>query len=335
VSTPKVSVIVPVYNVELYLPACLDSVLSQTLQEIEVICINDGSPDNSLGILRRYEQQDARVKVIDKHNEGVGKARNDGIAAATGEYIAFMDSDDWYPKETTLETMYITAKTHGVKVAGSYYRKYFRDGTVEDIKPSFEGMNFEVAGLTAYTDYQYDYGYTAFLFETAMLKENGIVFPPYGRFQDPPFFVQAMIAAREFYMLDEPTYCYRRLPSAKNYSVPKTVDMLKGIADNLRVSKAHGLAKLHYLTACRLDTEAAFMVMQNVYGKDRERLLSAFLETAAHIDAAWIREEGYPLRDPFVPQLLLDITDTAQRYEALRSTKVRKLLTWLPRKLFR
>ena len=136
-------------------------------------------------------------------------------------------------------------------------------------------------------------------------------------------------------MLDEPTYCYRRLPSAKNYSVPKTVDMLKGLADNLRVSKAHGLAKLHYLTACRLDTEAAFMVMQNVYGKDRERLLSAFLETAAHIDAAWIREEGFALRDPFVPQLLLDITDTAQRYEALRSTKVRKLLTWLPRKLFR
>lgn len=334
-STPKVSVIVPVYNVEAYLPECLDSVLSQTLTDIEVICINDGSPDGSLAILRRYEQADSRVKVIDKKNEGVGKARNDGIAAAKGEYIAFMDSDDWYPNHTTLETMYTAAKTHNVKIAGGYYQKHHPNGTVEDAKPSFDGLSFAVNGKTAYKDYQYDYGYTAYIFETAMLQNNRILFPPYGRFQDPPFFVQAMIAAGEFYALDAPTYCYRMVPSGAKYSGSKTLDMLKGIGDNLRVSKEHGLAKLHYLTACRLDTEASFMVMQNVYGKDRDALLAAFLKTAVLIDDAWVREEGYPLRDPFVPQLITDIADTAALYEALRATKARKLITWLPRKLFR
>ena len=85
----KVSVIIPVYNVEQYLPQCLDSVLSQTLHEIEIIAINDGSPDGSLQILQTYAARDARVRIIDKQNEGVGKARNDGLRSATVKVVIF------------------------------------------------------------------------------------------------------------------------------------------------------------------------------------------------------------------------------------------------------
>lgn len=91
----KVSIIVPVYNVEEYLVKCLDSLINQTLKEIEIICINDGSTDNSLEILNAYAQKDSRIKVINKENEGVSAARNIGLAQAQGEYVMFVDSDDY------------------------------------------------------------------------------------------------------------------------------------------------------------------------------------------------------------------------------------------------
>lgn len=91
----KVSIIVPVYNTEKYLRQCLDSILSQTLKEIEVICVNDGSTDSSGEILEEYRRLDERVKVITKKNDGLGAARNSGIDAAKGEYIGFVDSDDF------------------------------------------------------------------------------------------------------------------------------------------------------------------------------------------------------------------------------------------------
>ena len=92
---PLVSVIIPVYNVERYLAQCLDSVSHQTYQNLEIICVNDGSRDGSPDILRRYADEDARIQVIDKANGGVSRARNDALDCARGEYIMFVDSDDW------------------------------------------------------------------------------------------------------------------------------------------------------------------------------------------------------------------------------------------------
>ena len=91
----KISVIIPVYNVEKYIRQCLESVVSQSLKEIEIICINDGSTDNSLKILQEFSQKDKRITVIDKKNEGASIARNIGIEKSQGEYIYFIDSDDW------------------------------------------------------------------------------------------------------------------------------------------------------------------------------------------------------------------------------------------------
>ena len=91
----KISVIIPVYNVEDYLSVCLSSCINQTLTDVEFICVNDGSTDDSLKILKEFAQQDYRIRIIDKPNGGVSAARNAGLRAARGEYIMFLDSDDF------------------------------------------------------------------------------------------------------------------------------------------------------------------------------------------------------------------------------------------------
>ena len=92
---PKVSVIIPVYNVEKYLRQCLDSVVNQTLKDIEIICVDDGSTDNSLAILEEYAANDDRFIILEQKNQGAGAARNKGLEVAKGEFVHFMDSDDW------------------------------------------------------------------------------------------------------------------------------------------------------------------------------------------------------------------------------------------------
>ncbi|GAB4318063.1 MAG: glycosyltransferase [Methanobacteriaceae archaeon] len=106
-----ISIIIPVFNTENYLKECLDSVINQTLKEIEIICINDGSTDNSLKIIESYAKKDDRIKIIDKTNEGQSVARNTGIQEAIGEYIAFVDSDD-YIDQDAYEKLYSFAKKY-------------------------------------------------------------------------------------------------------------------------------------------------------------------------------------------------------------------------------
>lgn len=112
----KVSVILPVYNSEKYIATTLESLINQTLKEIEIICVNDGSKDNSIQILKEFEIKDERIKIIDKENQGVWKARMDGIKKAKGQYITFIDSDD-YVKENFLERLYKSITENSSDVA--------------------------------------------------------------------------------------------------------------------------------------------------------------------------------------------------------------------------
>lgn len=106
---PKVSVIIPVYNVCDYLGQCLNSVISQTLEEMEVICVNDGSTDNSLDILKEFAEKDSRITVITQENAGAGAARNNGMRHAHGKYLSFLDSDDFF-ENNMLEEAYTKAE---------------------------------------------------------------------------------------------------------------------------------------------------------------------------------------------------------------------------------
>ena len=122
-SQKTASIIIPCYNVEKYLPRCLDSLVDQTLNDLEIICINDGSPDNCLAILRDYEQRyPGTIVVIDKENEGVWRGRLDAIAIARGEYIGFVDSDD-YVEPDFAERLYSAAKENDADISVCGFRR--------------------------------------------------------------------------------------------------------------------------------------------------------------------------------------------------------------------
>ena len=120
--TPKVSVIIPVYNVEQYLKECMDSVVNQTLKEIEIICVDDGSTDSSLEILKEYAKKDNRITVITQKNLHAGVARNAGLSVAKGEYLSFLDSDDFF-ELNMLEEMYAKAKKDDSDIVVCMYRQ--------------------------------------------------------------------------------------------------------------------------------------------------------------------------------------------------------------------
>ncbi len=121
---PKISVIIPVYNVELYLRQCLDSVVGQTLKELQIICVNDGSPDGSQAILDEYQRVDPRILVINQENQGLSGARNTGMAHITGEYTMFLDSDDWVEADCCAKG-YAAAKAHDADVVLWNYKQAF------------------------------------------------------------------------------------------------------------------------------------------------------------------------------------------------------------------
>jgi glycosyltransferase involved in cell wall biosynthesis len=311
---------------EAYLRECLDSILGQTLTDLEIITVNDGSKDGSLSILREYEKKDGRVKVIDKQNEGVGKARNDGVRAAAGEFVAFMDSDDYYPNETVLETLYRAAKENDVLIAGGRRCRLMWNGELQHEPFAVEefGLRFDASGSVDYKDYQFDYGYTQFIYNRELILQHRVEFPAYKRFQDPPFFVKAMIAAGRFYAADCESYCYRMVANEAKYSVKSTVDFLCGLTDNLNVSRQNGLAKLHYLCAMRLDREGSFMATKNLYDPAHNQIIARLIRATALVDTDWLKAEGYPLLEPFVPEVFEYAVATAEKYEKIRTNKAVK-----------
>lgn len=131
---PKISVIVPVYNVEKYLDECLDSITSQTLRDIEIICVDDGSTDSSPEILERHAKKDGRIKTTRQENQGLGYTRGDGLRIASGEYILFCDSDDKYTSPAAFEKLYYSIKGSGSEVMLFKYFEGRPEGIMESKK---------------------------------------------------------------------------------------------------------------------------------------------------------------------------------------------------------
>ncbi len=122
--SPKISVIIPVYNISDYLKQCLDSVVNQTYQNIEIICINDGSTDNSLEILEQYANKDKRIKVVSKRNGGLSAARNTAHRYVTGKYIMYLDGDDWIDINTCETAAFKAEKEKADVVFWNYVREF-------------------------------------------------------------------------------------------------------------------------------------------------------------------------------------------------------------------
>ena len=115
-NAPKISVIIPIYNAENYLGKCLDSLLAQTLTDIEILCVNDGSTDNSLKIIKKYAGNDKRIKLINQKNQGQSAARNSAMKSAKGKYLAFVDADD-YVNDCFFESLYNAAISNDADIA--------------------------------------------------------------------------------------------------------------------------------------------------------------------------------------------------------------------------
>lgn len=136
----KVSIIVPVYNVEAYIARCLDSLVNQTLKEIEIIIVNDNTPDNSIKICEEYASRDNRIRIFSKENEGLGLTRNYGMKHANGEFIAFVDSDDFIDKDF-YEKLYKGAQMKQADVCFAEYKAYKCNQEKEKIKGKIPFVN--------------------------------------------------------------------------------------------------------------------------------------------------------------------------------------------------
>ena len=208
----KISVILPVYNVEKYLSECLDSIINQTLKDIEIICVNDGSTDNSLAILKEYASKDTRIKIIDKENEGLGYTRKVGLNNATGEYILFCDSDDYYSELTVFEELYNYIEKVKVDVVifecirfdknkGFYIEKKDLFNT----PPKKEIFSYlDINNILFFRAYAWRKIYSKKFLD----KFDDWFFPKYINYEDIPFHFQIITRARMSY-INQTFYVYR------------------------------------------------------------------------------------------------------------------------------
>ena len=337
----KLSVIVPVFNVSKCLGICVSSVLDQTLSDIEVICVDDGSTDGSKDILSEYARRDERIRLIAQSNRGAGAARNAGIKAANGEYIAFLDADDRYPSRDTLARMYHAAVDNGADICGGSFSEF--DG--KTVKTDFDGVfadnTFLREGWVDYRDYQYDYAYYRFIYSRGLLVSNGIFFPDHRRYQDPPFMSRAFDAAGRFYALTDVTYRYST-GGRVDWDVRKVNDLLCGIEDELVFSRDRGYEKIHALNYFRLCNDFCPIIVGTALREDDSgRILCKLAEVQSSVDRKMLERSGLFTEDelarstPFamLAQKLSRLNVRVKREGWFIDRKIFRAFTWPMRKL--
>jgi len=213
---PLVSVIVPVYNTEKYLKECLDSVVNQTLKNIEIICVDDGSTDSSANILDQYAANDNRVRVIHKKNTGYGHSMNIGMDAATGEYLAIVESDDYIEPEM-LETLYHIAVRENVDIVKADFAHVYGDGDnrFKQVCKLFwdESIYNKVFNPADMKDILKSYvAHWAGIYRKEFIRNNNIKFnvTPGASYQDAGFWFKAFVLASGIYFSDHVFYMYRQ-----------------------------------------------------------------------------------------------------------------------------
>ena len=228
----KVSIIIPIYNVEKYLRQCLDSAINQTLKEIEIICVNDGSTDSCPQILEEYAQKDNRIKVINKTNSGYGHSMNVGLEAATGEYCGILESDDFCMLDM-YEELYKAAKKFDADAVKS---DYFHCTTPNDeIILSIQQLtrrnkyyNRPLAPNKEKDVYTFAMFNWTGIYRTTFLREKNIKHneTPGASYQDTGFYFQVFSQTDKLVFIPKPFYCYRiDRPECSTYDKTKVYTM--------------------------------------------------------------------------------------------------------------
>lgn len=237
-----ISVIIPIYNSEKYLKRCIDSIINQTYKNIEIICINDGSTDESYNILKQYEIKDNRIIILNKLNQGVSSARNDGIRISKGQYITFVDSDDWLELDAIENMVYLAKNKESDAIRTNYYvessdstskknekiinRKYEKKEIYNNLIEKF------IAGeLNCYT--------VLLLIKKDTLIENNIFFKEnILMLEDKEFYINLLLNINNIYLCDNMyTYHYYQNNSGTTNNVNNISKKIKSIARVVTVIK--------------------------------------------------------------------------------------------------
>jgi glycosyltransferase involved in cell wall biosynthesis len=295
--SPSVSVIVPALNAAATVARSLASIATQSLPDWELIVVDNGSTDQTADIVREAASTEPRIKVLSEATPGAGAARNRGVRAARGQFIAFLDADDQFAAENTLASLVQHATWSGARVCGGSMQVQLPDGTaVEDFEDLNRGFRFDKTEKRDYRGYQFDYGFYRFIYERELLTSTGIKFPHYKRFQDPPFFVRCMLAAESFYALSETTYVQHLNHHKLTWDEVEVTGLLAGLTDNLLLSRQHRLETLHRITVERFTAEFAH-VIQRQLGQGSPAVMRAAARCLSVIDIS--------LLDPARKELLL------------------------------
>ena len=295
-TTPLISVIVPVYRVEKYLERCVKSILSQTYKNLEVILVDDGSPDQCPAICDAWAEKDARVKVIHQENKGLSGARNAGIDAASGEYLAFVDSDD-YVSPHFIEELYQLLQDTGCAIGQCRFSYVKGDGLVEEGDSAFciyrgESLMEQLYGPEEKA--------TCFvvawnkLYRAELFKETGIRYPEGRIHEDEATTYRLFHEAKKLAFLDRALYGYYTENGGSITSVfsAKRLQWLTAHEERIAFFKKNGYEKLlpaAYRKLCDACITFYFRCTEQV--KDAEELkkeLRKRLETYRANGAAWI-----------------------------------------------
>ena len=228
-TTPDISIIVPVHNTAKYLGDCLDSLLNQTYQNIEIICINDGSCDKSGLVLKKYAQKDKRIKIKTTECHGVGNARNIGIDLAQGQYIFFVDSDDLLHRNTLSHFMKIAAETNADIVCGKY--KKIKNPSIQDEKKLSGNFSLETNPIACFGQRPPKTPVTVWnkLFKKETIGD--VRFLPNVYFEDTAFTLAVFSNAHSCALTPDETYLYR----TGNNSIMRSTNTEQKINDFCKV----------------------------------------------------------------------------------------------------
>lgn len=243
-NNPKISVIMPVYKVEKYLARCLDSIILQTYENLEIICVNDGSPDGSLKILEDYAKRDKRIQIINQENKGLSGARNTGMAAMTGDYFTFIDSDDWLQLgayQKFVDVLRREDRTIDIFVFNgfNYFQEYL-------INMTAVGMIFDVEEWGDFTKSHFktirqhknpmhnSMAVWNKLFRTEWYRKYNFQFMDRMLAQDRLFSAQTYLSTDNVYLLDDYLYCYRQQLESMCHTMNDNVFHLLIICDKVK-----------------------------------------------------------------------------------------------------
>lgn len=273
-TAPKISIIIPVYNVEKYVGKCLSSLVDQTFTDFEIIAVNDGSKDDSLDILRRFEERYDFVKVIDQKNGGIANARNNGLAAARGEYVCFVDSDD-YVGPTYLEELYNACVDTGSDISCCYYYFHFVENNFLFEYPFRCHGIFkpEEAMKKLLRDVQIQSLVWNKMYKRSLFTDYDIKFPTMC-FEDMAIANKVFANANQVVVLDRPLYYYNQHPSSTlaTMNADKINDFIRAIA-MVRISlEKNGLYekyKKSYLALTRKTCGCCYMYVFKLHNEKK------------------------------------------------------------------